>query len=142
MKVVLLQDVRGIGRRNELKEVADGYARNFLFPKKLAVLANEKNLAEKEKHDEQSAAELRQLQAVAAKISKDSFVFTVKAGVKGEVFGSVTKHDVEVALKEKGYANFQPLLDHPIKSLGKHQVEIDLHRGVHAKMNIEIKSGV
>jgi large subunit ribosomal protein L9 len=140
MKVVLLQDVRGIGRRNELKEVADGYARNFLFPKKLAVLANVKNLAEKEKNDEQLAAELKQLQNIADKIGKDSFIFTVKAGVKGEVFGSVTKHDIELALKEKGYSNFQPLLDHPIKSLGKHQVEIDLHRGVHAKMNIEIKA--
>lgn len=139
MKVILLVDVRGVGRRYEVKEVHDGYARNFLIPQKLAVLADEKQLAAKKSHDEQEAGETERLQKLADKLAKEVFEFKIKAGAKGEVFGSVSKKDIEGALRNTPSAGAEVVLEHPIKATGEHEVEVSLGRGVKAKVKILIK---
>lgn len=139
MKVLLLQDIRSIGRKFEIKEVADGYARNFLFPKKLATLADEKSQMLKAEHDQKLATGLAELKAAIAMLAKEPFEFNVKAGKQGEVFGSVSKKDIEERLHTKGFKKCEVLLDHPIKSTGEHEVEVNFGQGVHGKAKINIK---
>src|SRR5437660_172621 len=129
MKVLLLQDIRGVGRKFEIKEVSDGYARNFLIPKKMAAVADEKSQAVKSQHDEQQAAALAELKAAVATLAKEPFVFNVKAGKHGEVFGSVSKNDIEKRLHATGYTNCEVILPHPIKATGEHEVEINFGQG-------------
>ncbi len=138
MKVLLLQDIRGIGRKFDIKEVSDGYARNFLFPKKLATIADEKGQAVKAEHDEKLATGLAELKAAIATLAKEPFQFSVKAGKQGEVFGSVSKKDIESVLHAKGFKKAEVLLDHPIKATGEHEVEINFGQGIHGKAKIKI----
>jgi len=138
MKVLLLQDIRGIGRKFEIKEVADGYARNFLFPKKLAAIADEKNQTMKVKHDATQAVALGELKAAIAMLAKEPFEFSVKAGKDGSVFGSVSRKDIEERLHAKGFKKAEAMLDHPIKATGEHQVEVNFGQGIHGKAKIKI----
>jgi large subunit ribosomal protein L9 len=79
---------------------------------------------------------------LAAKLNKEVFTFTIKAGNKGEVFGSVSKKDLDDALKTKGYIDVRVVLSHPIKSTGTQEVEVNFHHGVKAKMRLDIKAAV
>lgn len=139
MKVILLQDIRGIGRKFDMKEVADGYARNFLFPKKLARLADESGQTVKAEHDQKLATGLAELKSAIALLAKEPFEFSVKAGKHGEVFGSVSKKDIESVLHAKGFKKAEVLLDHPIKATGEHIVEVNFGQSVHGKAKINIK---
>lgn len=138
MKVLLLQDIKGLGGRHDVKNVSDGYARNFLIPRKLAVIINEKALKMK------ADLQLKENQALKARrdkadaIEKEEFKFTLKMGEGGEIFDSIKKEDIKKALSEKGFGEFEVLLDKPIRSLGEHQVEIDFRRGIRGKMKIII----
>lgn len=140
MKVLLLQDVRGVGRKFDIKEVADGYARNLLIPRGLARIADEKSQDMKAKHDEATSAALAELKAAVAILGKEPFEFSVKTGKDGSVFGSVSKKDIEDRLHAKGFTRCEVLLDHPIKATGEHKVEINFGQGVHGKANIHIKT--
>jgi large subunit ribosomal protein L9 len=140
MQVLLLKDVRGVGRRQELKEVSDGYARNFLIPKGLAIPADEKGRAVKTEHDLNEAVEIGKYQNEARKLEKNVFTFTMKAGKHGEVFGSVTKKDLEGAIAAKGVTGGQVMLEHPLKGTGEHFVDVNFSKGVHAKMRVQIKT--
>ncbi len=142
MKILLLQDVRGIGRKFEIKDVADGYARNFLFPKGLAKIADEKGQAEKARHDQQVEAGLAELRAAIAALAKESFQFHVKTSKDGSVFGSVSKKDIEERLHAKGFKKAEVLLEHPIKATGEREVEINFGQGIHGKAKIKIVSSV
>ncbi len=140
MLVLLTADVRGVGRRHELKEVADGYARNFLIAKKLAIPADEKGIATKTEHDLKEKVEIGKYQNEARKLEKQVFTFTMKAGKHGEVFGSVTKKDLESALNEKGVKSAELMLEHPIKGTGEHLVDVSFSKGVHGTMRVHIKT--
>ncbi|MDO8601855.1 MAG: 50S ribosomal protein L9 [bacterium] len=140
MKVLLLQDIRGLGRKFEIKEISDGYARNFLFPKKLATIADEKGQKAKSEHDEKIAEQLVMLKAAIALLGKESFEFNVRGGKHGEVFGSVSKKDIEEQLHKKGFTKCEVLLIHPIKATGEHEVEVNFGQGIHGKVKINIKS--
>lgn len=140
MKVILLQDIRGVGRRFEVKEVSDGYARNFLIPKKLAAIADAKHLAEKASHDKAAAEEIAKLQAVAKKLEQNPLQFTIKTGKHGEAFGSVSKHDIEKMLHATGYMNCGVVLPHTIKGTGEHEVEVNLGHGVKGRIKIIVKT--
>lgn len=137
MKVLLLQDVKGIGRRMEIKNVSDGYARNFLIARKLAVPADEKAArvkSQSEAREEELAAKWRNQ---IEKLKNDPVEFRVKTGEKGEVFGSVKKDQIAKILKEKGY-DCEVLLDQPIKAVGEHKVAVSFPRGMRGEATIKI----
>jgi len=140
MKVILLQDIKGIGKKYEVKEVADGYARNFLFPKKMATAATPSTLANLEK--EKALFEAKRQERIAAlkkeveKISATPLRFRLKVGKKGEIFGSVSSLDIEKALKNLGVKEAKPELEQSLKELGEHKVTVDLGEGVKGEIKV------
>ena len=137
MKVILLQDVKGHGKKGELINISDGYARNFLFPKNLAVEANAQNMSELKNREQAEKyrieTETAAAKANAEKISGKTIKITAKAGANGKLFGSVTSKE----LSEKIAAEFGIKVDKkkfidttPITSLGVTKVRVDLYRGV------------
>ncbi len=140
MKVLLLQDVKKVGRKNEVKDVSDGYARNFLFAQKLAVPADEGAMKVKARIDANEQALIDGYKAQAAKLKKDVLEFKVKAGQKGEVFGSVSAEDIRKALEAKGYHDAKVRLEKPIRQTGVHDVEVDFGKGVKGIATIKISA--
>ncbi len=144
MKVILLQDVKGLGKKTEVKDVSDGYARNLLFPRKLAepATAEKRARAEKEKEAEEKAREelTEKRRAAAKEIEKMTLQFPLKAEKEGRPFGSVTHHDIETALKEKGFLNVKVKLEKPLKTFGVHELEFDMGSEVKGKLNVEVKA--
>lgn len=147
MKVILLQDVRALGKAGDTKDVADGYARNFLLNKKLALEAtpqNLKNLAlQKQKQAEKAAADLAEAKELAKKIADMQVVIKVKAGDGGRLFGSVTNKEVAEALSslvgqeiDKRKVEFKE----PIKALGEAEALIKLHSEVHQSLRLKIEA--
>jgi len=139
MKILLLQDIKGVGRRMDVKDVKDGFARNFLFTRRLAVLADKKALALKSEQEKKSGEEMARLNESAKKLEAMILEFQVKTGEKGEVFGSVTGSDIEKELENKGVRSAKVLLKHHLKTLGEHEVEVDLGHGIKGKVKIVLK---
>ena len=143
MRVMLTTDVKDIGRAGEVKEVADGYGRNFLIPKKLAILAG-KGVEDEAKRiraaaGKREAKERDEAQAKADEIGNKTVVLRLKVGDEGKAFGSITSTDIAEGLK----AQHQVVVDRhhielkePIKTLGEHQVTLRLHREVEAVINL------
>lgn len=133
MKVILQQDVKGHGKRGQMVNVSDGYARNFLFPKKLAVPANADNMNKMVMHDKavkaQMEAEKAEAQAISAKLKDIVVKIPAKAGTGGRLFGSVTSKEVSEALKAQcgiAIAKAKIVQDEPIKSFGTYQLKCKL----------------
>lgn len=144
MKVILTRDVKKLGRAGEVVKVADGYARNFLFPRGLAKEATEGNLAELkheqeiQKKREQEARKLAE--GTAEKLKKTPVEIKVKAGESGRLFGSVTSKDIARALKDKGF-NIKKKdiqLEENIKSLGTHRILVKLHQDVTGEIIVKV----
>jgi large subunit ribosomal protein L9 len=148
MKVILLQDVKGTGKKGETLNVAEGFARNFLIPRGLAVLATEKSLKELERQKaleaKKKAEELKNAQELAQKLSKVSLTLAVKTGAGGRLFGSINTRDIGDAL-EKKYGlvvdKRKIELKGAIKSLGTYPVTIKLHPEVTATIEVQVTSG-
>ncbi|MBI5732423.1 50S ribosomal protein L9 [Candidatus Jorgensenbacteria bacterium] len=144
MKVILLQDVQGVGKKLDVKNVSDGYARNFLLPKKLAKIADSASLQsleqQKKRANEEHEKLIAELEKKSVNLSKEIFEFKVSTGEKGEVFGSVSKRDIEYALKERGLGLAHANLEHAIKELGEHKIKVDLGEGVKATLTVTVKS--
>ncbi|MGM9567448.1 MAG: 50S ribosomal protein L9 [Clostridia bacterium] len=146
MKVILLQDVKGQGKKGEIVNASDGYARNFLLPKKLAVEANDTNMKawkrNKAKEEAAAAEKLADAQAKAKEIKGKTFVLKAKAGEGERLFGSVTNMDVAAALEESGIAvdkrNIE-MEDH-IKTIGQYKVKIKLHPQVKTEINVDVQA--
>ena len=144
MKVLLKQDVTKIGRKGELLEVKEGYARNFLIPNGLAVEATGGTLKqldeEKKAVERRKAKEKEEAQALAAKIKGITITLKHKAGEEGRLFGSITSAEVTEALKQKGFEidKKQVLVDDPIRLVGKYDVKIKLHTEVAASLHVEV----
>lgn len=145
MKVILNQDVKGQGKKGQLVEVSDGYARNFLLPRKLAKEATNENInvmkgkADSEQHRKQ--VELEQAQADAAKINEVTVQLTAKAGEGGKLFGSITSKDVAEALKMQHHIKIDKkkfVMPEGIKVLGVTNVEIKVYQGVTAKLKVQV----
>lgn len=145
MKVVLLQDVKDLGKKGELVNASDGYARNFLFPRKLAVEATTGRL--KEIEDKKSAEknrkekELGAAKELADKLSKLEVLFRTKAGENGKLFGSITGKDVAEAIKAQHKIEVDKkkiVLHDAIKSLGTYQVEIKVYPEVSTKISVKV----
>lgn len=142
MKVILLKDINGIGRKGDIKELKDGYARNFLLPQKFAEMATraiiEKSAQDKKQEEEKRVKHLVELEKSAEEIKKITLVFKLKTGEKGEVFGSITNGDLEKALVKKGITI--PIIDkHHIKSIGEHIIDLDIGEGIKTKLRILVE---
>lgn len=145
MKVVLNQDVKGVGKKLQVVEVSEGYARNFLLPKKLAVIADNKNLNEAQgKISAQKYKKQTELQQANEnkKIIENGFIeFKHKVGEGSKLYGSVTEKDIADKIKEKFNIEISKkkiTISDPIKNLGTYTVNVKLYEGVIAKLNITV----
>lgn len=139
MKVLLLQDVKSIGRCLEVKDVSDGYARNFLFPRKLAVPADATALKTKAAAEAQEKSIIEKYQKLAARLIKEPLEFKVKTGPKNEVFGAINKEAIKKNLSQKGFGGVDIFLSQPIKKLGEQKVAVNFGRGVKGEAKIILK---
>lgn len=140
MKVLLLQDVKKVGKRYDVKDVNDGYARNFLIPKKLAMPADKQAMSLKASVEAKERELVDQYQKLAAKLKRDILEFKVRTGEKGEVFGSVDSEKIKKTLKEKGYGEVEVNLEKPLRALGEHELQINFGRGVTATVTVKLLS--
>jgi large subunit ribosomal protein L9 len=144
MKVILIDEIRGLGTRGDVVQVKDGYARNFLFPKNLAKEATPGNLKAIEQDRKKWAALAAQEKDAASKLAErvngTKIEVRKRVGESGTLFGSVTANEIADALHAKGIEveKRRVELEHPIKSIGTHDVEIRLHRDVTAKVQVEV----
>ncbi len=145
MKVILLQDIKGTGKKGDLVDVSDGFAQNFLLKQKKAKIAdntaiNQKQMSDKAKefHHEQDLQSAREL---AQKLKDVLLKFEMKAGDNGKIFGSITSAEIADELKKQGFeiSKKQIVLDSPIKFAGNYTVEAKLFVGVTAKIKVEVK---
>lgn len=148
MKVIFLSDVRNVGKKYDVKDVSDGYARNFLFPNKLAETATPAALAQlasmKAAHEKEDKEMLAHLESLARKINETKLQFEVKVDRSGAVFGSVNKETILKALRDHKLIGAERIdidLKYPIKELGEYTVEIDLKKGVTAKLGVVVVKG-
>ncbi|HAX42076.1 MAG TPA: 50S ribosomal protein L9 [Bryobacteraceae bacterium] len=144
MEVILRDDIDKLGNRGDLVKVADGYARNFLLPRRLAVPATEANkkIVEQERQAalRREAKEIGSAQELAALLAKLSLTTEQKAGEQDQLFGSVTNADIASLLDKAGFTidRRKIVLDAPIKTLGEHQVPVKLHREVTAMVKLTV----
>ena len=142
MELMLREDVEKLGRRGDVIKVAEGYGRNYLLPRGLAVPVTEANKAlisrERKKHDARVAKEKAESEVIAEKIAGLRFIAPRKVGEHDVLYGSVTSGDVAEFLKGKGVEidKRKVLLDEPVKKLGEHDVRIKLHPEVTATLKL------
>ncbi|HAK58618.1 MAG TPA: 50S ribosomal protein L9 [Lachnospiraceae bacterium] len=146
MKVVLFEDVKSLGKKDDIVEVSDGYARNFIFKKKLGAEATPKVLNDlklKKKNDEKVAAEkLSDAKAMAEDIASKQIEVSIKAGQDGRAFGAVSTKEIAVAARMQlglELDKHKIVLKEPIKSLGTYNVPIKLHPQVVAELKVVVK---
>lgn len=146
MKVILLQDVKSLGKKGEIVNVNDGYARNFILPKKMGVEATGKNLNDLklQKNNEKKVAQeqLDSAKTLAEKIGQGKVELAIKVGEGGRVFGSVSSKEIAVAVKEQMGLDVDKKkiqLKETIKSLGTHNVPVKLHPEVTAELKVIVK---
>nr|WP_312578313.1 50S ribosomal protein L9 [Sedimentibacter sp.] len=143
MKVILLEDVKNVGKKGALINAKDGYANNFLFPKKLAIEATPTNLKKLENAKKQQEEKEREIFEEAKKLEEElmkvNIVIKTKAGENGKLFGSITTKEIAEHLEEKNGINIDKRkfeLDETIKSVGEYTVSIRLHPKVVAKLQV------
>lgn len=148
MKVILLKDVKDIGQKGEVVNVAEGYARNYLLPRKLAAEATESSLKqleqEKKAQERKRQKEKQMAMEQAEMLSKTHLTLKVKAGEQGKLFGSITSRDISDALKKQYNMDVDKRkieLSNPIKSVGDYEVTIKLAPEVETKILIKIVEG-
>lgn len=147
MKVILLQDIKNVGRKEQVIEANDGYARNYLFPKKLAIEASKDNMlklqAKKTAEANKKKAEIEENKETAKKIEKIELKITAKAGENGKIFGGITSKEIAEELK-KQYKfvidKKKVVLKETIKNLGRFTAEIKFGDGINAKLTINVQS--
>ena len=143
MEIILLQDVKSLGKKGERVKINDGYARNFVLPKKLGIEATAKNLndlkLQKANEDRIAAQKLEEAKQLAAKIEEKSVVLSVKTGEGGKLFGSVTTKEISAALKEQFGLELDSkklVLPDAIKSFGSYQVKAKLGFEISGLVNV------
>ncbi len=144
MKVILLSDVKGHGKKGELCNVSDGYARNFLFPKKLAVEADSTAMNELKNREEAAAhhkkEEMDNAAALAKQLDSKTVVIKAKAGTGGRLFGSVTSKEIAAEIKSVLGIEIdrKKMSVADIKSFGEYTAEIKLYQGISAKLTVKV----
>jgi large subunit ribosomal protein L9 len=146
VKVILREDVQGLGHAGDLVSVKPGYARNFLISKGKASVASESKVKELEHQrrviSESLAKELKDIEAVTHKLQSLSLEFEMQAGEEGKLFGSVTSQNIADQLAQKGFEvdRRKIVLAEPIKEIGEHTVEVKLHREVVANLKVVVSA--
>lgn len=145
MDIILLQDIEKVGDKHELVSVKPGYARNYLIPQGLAIVANEPNRAKldelKRKEAEELAARKAEFEEIAERLSGKVLKIGAKSGTSGKIFGSVTNLQISAALKEQFDLEVdrrKVKMPEEIKTLGTYTAELDLHPEVEIKLNFEV----
>jgi len=148
MKVIFLKEVKGRGKKGEVKNVADGYAQNFLLKQGLAVEASQANVsslnAQKKKEEKHAAEELEESRQLKARIDEITIELTAKSGEGGRIFGSITSKQIAEELQKKHSIKIDKRkieLEDAIRSLGFTKVPVKLHTEVTANLNVHVKEG-
>ncbi len=146
MKVILLQDIRGLGKKNDVKDVSDGFARNRLLPGNLVEPATDSALARlrafKARSIAEDAALVKRLHEIAATLKHRTIELTVRTDKTGKVFGSVNTDTILKALRDANILNTERVdiaLQQPIKTIGDHKVAVDLKHGVIAELTVRVR---
>lgn len=146
MKVILKQDIKGVGKKDEVINANDGYARNYLFPKNLALEANAENMSKLKSKQESMAhkksQEKEEAQKQAEKMKQITLTLKVKAGENGKIFGGITAKEIADNLKREYNIDIDKkkiALNETIKTLGKFVIEIKLYEGIIGKLNLNIE---
>lgn len=145
MEVVLLEDVKALGKKGQIVKANDGYARNFILPKKLGIEATSKNLndlkLQKANADKIAAEQLQAAKDLAADLAEKSITLSIKAGEGGKAFGSVSSKEITKAIQDQLGMEIDKkklVLPEPLKTFGTHEVPIKLHRDVTGKLAVKV----
>jgi large subunit ribosomal protein L9 len=145
MKVILLEDVKGVGKKGQIINASDGHATNFLLPRKLAIEATKANLANLEsqqKRAEQKVAnEVTAAQALADRIKEARLILRVKTGEKGKMFGSISNKELAEAMQSQHKISIDKkkiVLSQPVKNTGEYTATVKLHAQVAAPLHFEV----
>ncbi len=144
MKIILLQDVKSLGKKGDVKEVAQGYAENFLLPKKLAGIATESTIkifqSQKEKEQKNKIAETARLKDLVSALKNKKIIIEAKER-KGKLFGSITAKNIEEALKKEDLSipENSIIIKQAIKKVGEYEIEIKLSEEIREKIKLEVK---
>lgn len=144
MKVILLQDVKGVGKKGEVINASDGYARNFLFPKKLAQEANDANMHILNKKNEterkKKLAEIEAAQKLATDLKDKEVKITAKSGDNGRLFGAITSKDIATALNKQYNVDIdkKKIVTDTIKTMGSFEIEVKLYPEVSTKIKVVV----
>ena len=145
MEIVLLEDVKALGKKGEIVKVNEGYARNFILPKKLGVEATAKNLNDlklkKANQEKLAAQQLAAAKELGEKIEKSSVTLSIKAGDNGKAFGSVSGKEISKAIQEQLNLEIDKkklVLPEPLKTFGTHEVPVKLHKDVTVKLAVKV----
>jgi large subunit ribosomal protein L9 len=145
MRVIFLKDLKGQGKKGEIKEVKDGYGMNYLIKNGYAVKATETGVFRLKKEESEHALEenllIKDMEDIKKKLEKEKIIFKAKTGNQDQMFGTISVKQIKEKLSELGYKiKKQDIhLEFPISTIGFHEVEIELHKKVIAKIKIEIK---
>lgn len=147
MKVILIQDVKSLGKKGDIVDINEGYARNFILPKKMGVEANNKNLNDlkiaNRRAEKQALEELEAAKALAAKVEEKPVITHIKTGEGGRTFGTVSSKEISVAAKAQlGLEIDKKKISLPeaIKSLGTYKVSVKLHKDVTATLCVKVEA--
>ena len=145
MKVILLQDIKGVGKKDEIINASDGYARNYLFPKKLALEANNENMlklkAKQNSNEYKKNVEKEEAMKLADKFKNITIKISVKAGENGKIFGGVTSKEISENLSKQYNIEIDKkkiMLQETIKVLGTFVVDVKLYEGIIGKLKIQV----
>lgn len=144
MKVILKEDIPNLGKAGQIINVKDGYARNYLFPKGVAMLADEKNLKlleyYKKKIEEEAKKKRKDAESIAERLSEIQLTVKAKAGEDQKLFGSVTSKDIAEALQKEGFSidKKQIIINEPIKRIGEYLVDVKLHQDLVSKVKVNV----
>ncbi|RBP62087.1 LSU ribosomal protein L9P [Alkalibaculum bacchi] len=147
MKVILLEDVNGLGKKGEIVNAKDGYVRNFLFPKNLAIEATKDNIKKNEEMQKEKEAqkkkEIEEAKVLAEKISNTTLTMKSKASEEGKLFGSITSKDIAMALRDMEKIEIDKRkieLAEPIRNIGHIEVKIKILPQIYGNLNIDVKA--
>jgi len=145
MEIILLEDVKTLGKKGQVVKVNEGYARNFILPKKLGVEASAKNMndlkLQKANSDKLAAEKLAEAKALAEKLASLSVTLTMKAGEGGKAFGSISSKEIATAVTQQLNLDLDKkklVLADPIKTFGTHEVAVKIHKDVTGKLAVKV----
>ncbi|MGO1580557.1 MAG: 50S ribosomal protein L9 [Peptoniphilaceae bacterium] len=147
MKIILLKDVKNLGKKDDLIEAKDGYARNFLFPRKMAIEANDENLEQwkrdRKEEEEEERANIKKYNEIKKELEKKKIKILAKAGENGRLFGAITSNDIKNALEEQAKIEVDKKkieLEGNIKTEGIKTVSVKLYKDIVANVKIEVEA--